>query len=399
MAFSVGLTLYNMVHGRPAGPPADWPPRPAGRLVWLHAPSGESVSGLAELGRRLAEEDGVTVLLTLSGTGEGPPPPMLSPAPPADSAAEVGAFLNHWAPDLILLAEGEMRPALMHEAAARKLPVLLVEGRSPRLLHGRDRWYPGLMRACLASLHSASLLDDAAARAFRKAGLDPERMRVGGRLESTPLPLPYLEAERAALAALLAGRPVWLAMSVPPAEHEAVIAAHRLAQGQSHRLLLILVPQDQGQAADLARRLEADEGWQVARRGAEQEPDPDIEVFIADQPGEAGLWYRLAPVTYLGGSLAGPGCIDDPLAPATTGSAIIHGPLSGDHDRTCARLGAALAARMVASAPDLGHALTDLLSPDQAARQAHAAWGVVSEGAELSEALVTQIRALMDGDR
>ncbi len=399
MAFSVGLTLYNMVHGRTAGPPTDWSPRPAGRLVWLHAPSADSLSGMSELGRRLADEDGVTVLLTLSGVAEGPPAPMVSTKAPADSAAEVRAFLNHWAPELILLAEGEMRPALMHEAAVRKLPVLLVEGRSPRLLHGRDRWYPGLMRACLSSVHSASLLDAAAARDFRKAGLNPERMRVGGRLESSPLPLPYLEAERAALAALLAGRPVWLAMSVPPDEHEAVIAAHRLALGQSHRLLLILVPQDPGQAAELARRLEADEGWQVARRGAEQEPDPDIEVFIADQPGEAGLWYRLAPVTYLGGSLVGPGCIDDPLAPATTGSAIIYGPLSGEHGQTCARLGAALGARMVASAPDLGLALTDLLSPDQAARQAHAAWGVVSEGAELSAALLTQIRALMDGDR
>lgn len=399
MALSVGLTLYNLVNRRPARQTAERPPRPAGPLVWLHAPSQETLSGMAELGRQLIEGDGTNVLLTHPDARPGAQGPLVQIEPPADIAAEVREFLNYWSPELILLAGGELRPALMHEAAARNLPVLMVEGRSPHLLPGRDGWYPGLLRSCLVTLRSAAVVDAAAARDYRRAGLDPARIQISGRLERSSLPLPYNEAERAALAGLLAGRPVWLAMSVPQDEEAAVIAAHRHALGLSHRLLLIVVPQETGRAAPLAQRMEAAEGWQVARRSAEEEPDPDTEVFIADQPGEAGLWYRLAPVTYLGGSLAGGGCIEDPLAPATTGSAIIFGPRTGAFGPAYARLGSALGARMVASAEDLGLALSDLLSPDQAARQAHAAWGVVSDGAELTAALLGRIREIMDGPR
>ena len=52
----------------------------------------------------------------------------------------------------------------------------------------------------------------------------------------------------------------------------------------------------------------------------------------------------------------------------------------------------------VASANDLGDALGDLLAPDRAARLAQAAWAVASDGAEVTEIILTRIRAIMDGD-
>ena len=39
--------------------------------------------------------------------------------------------------------------------------------------------------------------------------------------------MPCLEAERAALARLFTARPVWFATSLPEAEEDAVITAHR----------------------------------------------------------------------------------------------------------------------------------------------------------------------------
>jgi 3-deoxy-D-manno-octulosonic-acid transferase len=63
------------------------------------------------------------------------------------------------------------------------------------------------------------------------------------------------------------------------------------------------------------------------------------------------------------------------------------------------RLGAARATRAVASANDLGDALGDLLAPDRAARLAQAAWAVASDGAEVTEGILTRIRAILDGDK
>jgi len=196
----------------------------------------------------------------------------------------------------------------------------------------------------------------------------------------------------------MATRPGWLAADVPAAEEAAVIAAHRSALRLAHRLLLILVPQDPARGEDLARQIEAAEGWAVAQRGLEQEPDTETEVYIPDSDAEYGLWYRLAPVTYMGGSLLGEGCARNPMEPAALGSAIIYGPRPGGFGVVFGRLGAAQAARAVGSAPDLGEALSDLLAPDRAARLAQAAWGLASEGVDVTDRVIELARRILDGE-
>ena len=397
MAYSLGLTLYNLSNRRETGEPPARPPRPDGRLVWLHAPVAEALRAMVELARRLDEEDGVNVLLTSTGTPSGTASVIHQP-PPADTAAEVRAFLDHWRPEIGVWADGEIRPAMMHEAIQRRLPLMMVAARTPYLLPERDGWYPGLMRGLLPAFRNVMALDEPSARAFRKAGAPPSQVEIAGKLEEASAALPCLEAEREALAKLLATRPVWLAAALPEMEETSIIAAHRAALRMAHRLLLIIVPQDPGRADALARRLEEEEGWIVARRSADQEPDPETEVYIADSASEYGLWYRLSPITFMGGSLLGAGCARDPLEPAALGSAILYGPRPGAFGVTFGRLGAARAARAVGSGADLGDAIGDLLSPDKTARLAQAAWAVASDGAEVTERVMSLIRRTMDGE-
>lgn len=393
MAYSLGLTLYNLRPRRDGPAATDRPARPAGQLVWLHAPSADAARSVMELARRLVDEDGVAVLLTCpveiaARTG------VLYQPPPGDTPGEARAFLDHWKPETIVFADGELRPAIVHEAQERKLPLLVVDGRAPYILRGRDGWFPGLIRSVLGSFAHVLTVDDKAARAFRKAGAS--LVAVAGRMEEESAALTHMEAERAALARQLATRPVWLAAALPEAEEAAVIAAHRAALRHAHRLLLIVVPQDMARAEALTARMEA-EGWAVAHRTRDEEPAADTEVYLADH-AEYGLWYRLAPITFLGGSLSGDGCARNPLEPAALGSAILYGPRAGAYGATFGRLGAARAARAVGSAGDLAEALAELLAPDRAARLAHAAWGVTSEGAEATEQAIRIIRRLMDGE-
>jgi 3-deoxy-D-manno-octulosonic-acid transferase len=315
-----------------------------------------------------------------------------------DTPAEARAFLEYWRPEVAIFAEGELRPAALHESVEHKLPLLMVGARSPYFLRDRDGWYPGLMRGLLAEFHSILTLDEPAARAFRKAGAALSAVEVTGKMEEESAALPCLEAERDALAKQFATRPVWLAAALPEAEEAAVIAAHRAALRLAHRLLLIVVPQDQARLDPLARKMEKEEGWTIALRSEEEEPDTETEVYITDNPSEFGLWYRLAPITFMGGSLAGQGCARDPLEPAALGSAILYGPRPGPFGTTFGRLGAARAARAVGSPADLAEALGDLLSPDRAARLAQAAWAVASDGAEVTEKVMGLIRRIMDGE-
>ncbi|EEW26816.1 3-deoxy-D-manno-octulosonic acid transferase [Rhodobacter ferrooxidans] len=398
MANSLGLTLYGMSARRETvAAPEPAPPRPAGRLIWLHAPQADDARSMAELARRLLHEDGHPVLLTC-GVPVAPIPGVIIQPPPPDTQPDARAFLDHWKPDIALMAEGELRPALLLEARARQVPLLMVDGRAPHFQRERAGWYPGLVRSSLACFQYVLVRDEAAARAFRKAGATPTQIKLSGRMEEGSAALRCTEAERAALARVISTRPVWLAVGLPPAEEDAVIAAHHAALRLAHRLLLIIVPQDPSRAGELARRMEEAEGWAVARRAADQEPDAETAVYIADTASENGLWYRLAPITFLGGSLYGSGCLTDPLQAAALGSGIIHGPRPGAYGAVFGRLGAARAARLVASANDMAEALGDLLSPDRAARLAQAAWSVASDGVDVTDRVLELIRRTLGED-
>ena len=396
MALKIGLTLYGLGHRSEAGKDIPRPARPAGQLVWLHAPEATAARGLRELARRLWLDDGTPCLITCPQLLPDQPGTLVQPPPP-DTPAEARAFLDHWRPDLGLFTEGELRPALLGEAAKRQLPLLMADARAPRLPKDRDGWFPGVIRGALLCFRWIGALDEASARSFRRAGAAPAAVAVTGRLEEPSAALGCIEAERAALAATFATRPVWFAAALPEAEEEAVIAAHRAALRQSHRLLLILLPERPDRAEAISARAEA-EDWAIAHRAREEEPEAQTELFLVDNPAEIGLWYRLAPITFLGGSLSGTGALRDPMEAAALGSAILHGPRAGLHGAAFGRLGAARAARAVASAQDLAEALGDLLAPDRAARLAQAAWTVASDGAEATEALLARIRATLDGD-
>ena len=397
MAYSLGLTLYNLTSRRDAAPAAPRPARPAGRLLWLHAPVPEAAAALVELARRLVEDDGHSVLMTAPQTL----PPLagiFQDRTPNDTPVDVRAFLNHWLPELLVLSDGEVRPALLQEAAEKSLPVIMVQAHAPYFLRDRDGWYPGLMRGLLSGMRHVMTFDEPAARAFRKAGAPPATVEVAGRMEDQNAVLPHTEAERSSLAQTLATRPVWLVAGLDPAEQDAVIVAHRRALRLAHRLLLIVVPQSAEEGARLADQMEQAQGWNVALRALDQDPSPEVEVLMADGPSELGLWYRLSPITFLGGSLAGTGCLRNPMEAASLGSALICGPHPGAFGTEFGRLGAARAMRAVGSTDELAEALSDLLDPDRAAHLANAGWGAVSDGAEVTDHVITLIRRIIDGD-
>lgn len=391
----LGLRLYN-VTARAAAPPPAWPARPQGRLVWLLVANAGHADAAQVLARRLQGDHGFGVLISgieEAGAGAG----MICTAPPEDTPKQTADFLAHFAPDVIVMIGAVLRPALIAEAGAAGIAMILAQAAQPALIRGTDRLFIGLTRHLVSKLDAVMAVDETAARSYRRLGA-PNVARMG-HMEAGHQALPHNEAERSAMAAQLATRPVWLAVDVPDDEISAVIAAHRSALRLSHRLLLILVPQSAALGAELAAKLEAEEGWIVARRELDQELDAETAVYIADAGQEYGLWYRLAPVTFMGGTLMGPCSARSPMEAAALGSAIIHGRKTGDYGREYGQLGAALGAAAVSTVAELADFLTELLAPDRVARMAHAAWGVVSEGAEVTGRIIATAVHLADRRR
>lgn len=373
--------------------------RHEGPLIWLHASRKAQEGALVDLARRILQRNPEAGVLLTGDTplsnGGTLPERVAHQLVPHDAPRPVRAFLDHWRPDAVLWAGIALRPALIHSVADAGAPLFLIDASAAP---DPGRGWRRLARLTAGTLRRFSHVlatDEQAAHALIEAGAPEATVEVSGPLEEEAATLGCNLHERDAIAQILRARPVWLAVAVPEAEEDVVVAAHRTAARLAHRLLLILVPADPARGPALARRL-AEEGCSVALRSVEGEPDTGTEVFVADGENDLGLWYRLAPVTYMGGTLD-PGGSDgrSPLEPAALGSAILHGPVLGGNAGLYARFAAADAARALNDGAQLGEALSELLSPDKAAARAHAAWRVSTGGAAVNERVLTLLSEVL----
>jgi len=361
-------------------------PRPDdGPLIWFHSGQDRHALAARELcTRMLSEREDLSFLMTTSAKKRRESVGCVaSQLVPDDAVPAVRAFLDHWKPDIAVFTEPDLRPALITEIAARDIPLFLIDAHTASPDPQAWRWMRGMTTALLSRFQWVMTGDEDTSAALRRLGANPETLEMLGFLEEGSPALPCNEAERDALAQSLSARPVWLAAQVTEAECEMVVQAHRRAQRRSHRLLLILVPDEPANAAQWAERFRA-EGHRVALRSAGEEPDAETQIYVADTEGEMGLWLRLAPITYLGRSLCNDGGVN-PYEAAALGSAIIHGPNVRNFRQAYARLGTAGATRMVRSGEKLADAVELLLSPDTAAIMAHEAWLVCTSGAEVTD--------------
>ena len=112
-------------------------------------------------------------------------------------------------------------------------------------------------------------------------------------------------------------------------------------------------------------RVAADAGLRVSRRAKGGRPLPSIDLYVADTLGELGLFYRLCPLVFLGGSLVPHGG-QNPIEPVRLESAILHGPHVHNFHEPYGALDAGDGARMVADEAALLAAVAALVAEPRA---------------------------------
>lgn len=336
--------------------------RPPGELVWAHGASIGETQALLPLIEGLVGR-GLKVLVT-SGTRTSAeilarrlPPGARHHYVPLDVPAALRRFLDHWRPCLALFAESEIWPNTIGELARRGVPLVLVNGRiSPRSFAGWQR-APSVARSLFGSF--AACCAQSEGDAERLATLGAPTAGVCGNLKFDIAPLPADPAGLEELAARLAGRPVWLAASTHPGEEEAVIAAHLALRGRWPGLLTIVAPRHPARADDFAHEA-AFHGLSTAHRSRGDPVAGDSDLYLADTVGELGLFYRTAPLAFVGGSLVPHGG-QNPIEPVRLGAAVLHGPEVQNFAEIYAALDEAGAARPVVDADTLASAVDELL--------------------------------------
>lgn len=372
--------------------------RPAGPVLWLHCDTKDRLETLLTLIERLRHQrDDFSLLLTCDSAQTSPFEAAGEQIRglPSETLSDIGRFLDHWRPDILVWAGNELRPALIHEASQSGTHLLLVDAADTPWRQPSSRFMPDATSGALRLFHTIFAQDAKAAQQLRRLGVPGNRIDVASPLEPEIFPLTCHDGLHEELTASLAGRPVWLAVKIEPGEADTVLRAHRRASRLAHRLLLVIVPATPSNEESIAEQCQ-EVGLRLARWENGEMPDENTQVLLAGDDRELGLWYRLAPLCFLGGSLTGKSGGQDPMMAAALGSAILYGPNVGRHVDAYSRLVAAGAARIVKDMDSLSAAITHLIAPDKAAAMAHAGWTVVSAGAETADLMLTQINEWLD---
>jgi len=361
-------------------------PRPDGFLIWCHAASvGEAASLLALLDK-LRDHYPAARLLVTTGTVtsarmlEGRlPSEVVHQYVPVDRRAYTQRFLDHWKPDLVLWIESELWPNLLQGIRERLIPAILLNGRMSE--KSFRQWYRvrSWAKEILGTFSLCLTQTEAERGRFVTLGAKP--VRCIGNLKYAANPLPYDEAALVALRAAIGDRPVWLMASTHRGEETIAAAVHKQMKGtEFHSVpvdagttpingdgvkstpspLTIIVPRHAVRGDEVATLLEV-EGLSVARRSRNEAITATTDIYLADTMGELGLFYRLSPITVMGGSFVPVGG-HNPVEPAQLGGALILGPSMFNFSEITREFLHQRAAVQVQGANELGFTLKHLLA-------------------------------------
>jgi 3-deoxy-D-manno-octulosonic-acid transferase len=301
--------------------------RPVGPLVWIHGASVGEVLAAAALIERLRALN-LRILLT-SGTVTSAaivakrfPADVIHQYVPYDSPRYVARFLDHWRPSLALFIESDLWPNLILSSAARRLPMVLINGRMSQRSFPRWRRVSGTISALLGRFDVCLAQSELDGERF--AALGSRNVTVTGNLK---LDVPAPPADTAKLERLMSmtrGRPIVVAASTHPGEEAILIETHKTLAGFFPGLLTVIVPRHADRGPAIAGQITAS-GLKAALRSREELPAASTDIYVGDTMGEMGLFYRLAPIVFMGGSLVEHGG-QNPIEAVKLGASVVHGP-------------------------------------------------------------------------
>src|SRR5437764_5618975 len=129
--------------------------RPPGPLIWAHGASVGEMFAIIPLVEGLRARN-FNVLVT-SGTVTSArlaerrlPPGAIHQFIPLDAPRYTARFLEHWRPNLALLAESDLWPNLILASTERNVPLILINGRLSERSFTRWRYLPSTIEALLS---------------------------------------------------------------------------------------------------------------------------------------------------------------------------------------------------------------------------------------------------------
>lgn len=367
--------------------------RPQGPVVWVHAASVGETNAVAPLIDRILGF-GIHVVLTTGTVTSAQVADrrfgnrVIHQYVPLDLKPAVSNFLDHWQPDLAIIAESELWPMTILELGARRVPQVLVNGRLSDRSFKSWKKRAFLAEALFENLAHVIAQSDVDGERFAMLGARP--VTVSGNLKVDTDPPRADEKALMRLKAQIGQRKTWAAVSTHEGEEKLAAEIHGLLRPRHPDLLTIIVPRHPERADALFEQFIA-AGLNVARRSLGDPVRPDTDILLGDTIGEMGLYLRLTEIAFVGRSLTAEGG-QNPLEPAMLNTAVLAGTNVQNFREAYQRLIDAGGAKLVKDRDMLAGAVNFLLkNPETRQRMMQAGAATVED---MRGALATTLKVL-----
>lgn len=231
-------------------------------------------------------------------------------------------FIHHVQPKLLVMLETELWPNLFAHARQLNCPINIINARlSEKSFLGYQKIAP-LSRFIMQHINTLASHNDEDAQRFIRLGLEPHKVMVTGSIKFDIQLTKHDKNTANQLKQTFSERPIWVAGSTHPGEHEQILAAHQILLNTHPSALLIIAPRHPEQFNKVEALL-TQSPLQHCRRSSTF--DPKSQVLLADTLGELKMLFGCADIAYIGGSLIERGG-HNPLEAAAFSLPILTGP-------------------------------------------------------------------------
>ncbi|MBO7642004.1 MAG: 3-deoxy-D-manno-octulosonic acid transferase [Alphaproteobacteria bacterium] len=281
-------------------------PRPDGELIWIHAVSiGESTAALTYI-KHLKEQNPKTNILLTTTTVTSAKilesklkyiNGCIHQFSVADNPRWIQKFLDYWKPKKVFFLESEIWPNTVDELYKRNIPLFLLNARlSPRSF---KRWsylknfFSSILKKFTGIL-AQSELDEKRFKFFS----DQNVFKMDN-LKYANSPLPCNDELLLKLKEICKNKKVLVAASTHGGEEAEILKAHRELK-KEFDLVTVIVPRHLNRISEIKKLFDK---YHLTYQLRSQLSSTNTDIILIDTFGEVGTCFRLADVTFVGGSL------------------------------------------------------------------------------------------------
>ncbi len=302
--------------------------RPRGSLIWIHAASiGESTAALTYIKHLKKKNPTLNILITtititsaqilesklknISGC--------IHQFAVTDNPRWIRKFLDYWKPEKAFFLESEIWPNTVNELYKRKIPLFLLNARLSQRSFKRWSYLKGFLSSVLekfTAILAQSELDEKKYRFFS----DQNVFRIDNLKYANTLP-PCNEKLFLQLKEICKNKKILVAASTHRGEEEEIIKAH-IKLKKEFDLVTIIIPRHLNRITEIIKTFgKYPLTYQLRSRLTLAVTD----LICVDTFGEVGTCFRLADVTFVGGSLVPIGG-HNIYEPISLGKPVLFGP-------------------------------------------------------------------------